>query len=406
MDKWMDNSWFIKILALLLAVLLYNSVPASDNKEVNVPDGEKSAVIEDVPVKVYYDTENLVVSGIPNTVDVTIEGPNTLVQSVKALRSFEVYVNLTGAKIGRQQAKIQIKDLSDKLKATIKPAAVSVTVQEKISKQYNVEAEFNEDLIEDGYSVGQPVTDPKKVKITGAKSEMDRIAYVKAVIGGKNKLKETTEAEATIQVLDKDLNKLDVTVEPASVKVTIPIKQNVKTVPIDIVKKGTPPSGVTIDDITLDTKEAVISGNEAVLKETDSVRVEVDLTKITDDTTLELPVIISNGITKVTPELVNVKVTVTKQEQKTVTGVPLSIKGLDTKYKAVINDPANQQINLTINGPSSALAALGPGDFHAYIDLNSLTEGSHEVNIQVEGPSNINWTPDRSTAKVTITNNA
>ncbi|WP_042454375.1 CdaR family protein [Neobacillus dielmonensis] len=406
MDKLMDNPWFIKILALLLAVLLYSSVQNQGNQDVNVPDGKSSAVVEDVSVKVYYDTENLVVSGIPTTVDVTLKGPNALVQSAKALRNFEVYVNLTGAKIGRQQAKIQIKDLSDKLKATIKPTTVSVTVQEKISKQYNVEAQYNENQIEEGYSVGQPVLDPKKVKITGPKSEMDRIAYVKAVIDAANKLKDTTTAEANIQVLDKDLNKLDVSVEPASVKVTIPIKQNAKTVPINIVRKGTPPSGVTIDDIKIDTKEAVIYGNEDVLKNTESVRVEVDLSKITDNTTLELPVIISNGITKVTPQLVKATVTVTKQDQKTISGVSVSIKGLNTQYKAVINEPANQQINLTVSGPSAVLSALGPGDFQAFIDLTNLKEGSQEVNIQVDGPSNITWTPDQSTAKVTITNNA
>ncbi|WP_462412615.1 CdaR family protein [Neobacillus sp. Marseille-QA0830] len=406
MDKLMDNPWFIKILALLLAFLLYSSVHNQSDQDVNVPSQQSTAVVQDVPVKVYYDTENLVVSGIPNTVDVTLKGPITHVQSAKALRNFEVYVNLTGAKIGRQQAKIQIKDLSDKLKATIKPSSVSVTVQEKISKQYSVEPEFDDDIIEDGYSVGQPVVDPKKVKITGAKSEMDRIAFVKAVIGGDDKLKETTTAEANIQVLDHDLNKLNVTVEPATAKVTIPIKKNTKTVPIDIVRKGTPPSGITIDDITIDTKEAVISGSEEVLKDADSVRVEVDLSKITDNTTLELPVIISNGITKVTPQLVKATVTVTKQEKKTISGIPINITGLGTQYKAVINDPASQQINLTVSGPSSALTALGTSDFKVFIDLSSLSEGSHEVNIQVEGPPNINWTPDRTTAKVTITNNA
>ena len=39
MDKLMDNPWFIKILALLLAVLLYSSVPNTGKKitDVNVP---------------------------------------------------------------------------------------------------------------------------------------------------------------------------------------------------------------------------------------------------------------------------------------------------------------------------------------------------------------------------------
>jgi YbbR domain-containing protein len=409
MDKLMDNPWFIKILALLLAVLLYSSIPQTGKKltDVNVPGEQTTDTIKDVPVKVYYDTENLVVSGIPNTVDMTIKGPITHVQSAKALKNFEVYVDLTNAKIGKQDVKLKVRDLSDKLKSTLKPASVNVTVQEKITKEYKVEAEFNRNLIEDGYSAGQPVVEPNKVKITGAKSDIDRIAYVKATLEEKDKLKETITKEAHIQVLDKDLNKLNVVVEPQIVNVTIPIKSNTKTVPINIVKKGTAPSGVTIESIELEEKEATITGDEDVLKNTESVRVEVDISKITENTTLTLPVIISNGITKVSPQIVKATIVVKKQEQeKTVSGIPLTIRGLSNNYKVEINDPPNQTINLLVTGLSESVSGLTPENFTVFIDLSGLAEGSHDVKIQVEGPTDVNWTPDKSTAKIMITNNA
>ena len=84
--------------------------------------------------------------------------------------------------------KLKVKDLSDKLNATMKPASVNVTVQEKITKEFKVEAEFNTSQIEEGYSAGQPVVEPNKVKITGAKSVIDRITYVKATLEEKDKL--------------------------------------------------------------------------------------------------------------------------------------------------------------------------------------------------------------------------
>ncbi|PLS10380.1 CdaR family protein [Neobacillus cucumis] len=419
MDKLFDNPWFIKILALLLAVLLYSSVPHTGNKltDVNVPGEQTTAVLNDIPVKVYYDTENLVVSGIPDTVDMTIKGPITHVQSAKALKNFEVYVDLTNAKIGKQKVKLKIRNLSDKLKATLKPASVNVTVQEKISKEFRVEAEFNSGQIADGYSAGQPVVEPNKVKITGAKSDIDRITYVKATFEANGKLKGTMTKEAQIQVLDKKLNKLNVMIQPETVNVTIPIKTNSKTVPINIVKKGTPPDGVTIESIELDETEAKITGSEDVLKSAESVRVEVDLSKITENTTLTLPVIISNGITKVTPQLVKATVVVKKEEQKTeqktasieqktISGIPLQIQGLADNYKAEINDPTNQTVELLVNGPSEVLTGLGPDDFKAFIDLSSLAEGDHDVKIQVTGPTDVQWTPDKSAAKITITNNA
>lgn len=409
MDKWMDNPWFIKILSLVLALLLYSSVShTSSNKltDVYVPGGTTTATITNIPVKAYYDTENLVVTGIPNTVDMTVQGPITHVQTAKALRNFEVYADLTKVKVGRQKVKLQVKNLSDRLKATIKPATITVNVQEKITKVFRVDPEFNANQIEGGFAAGQPIVEPKHVEITGAKSEIDRITYVKAVVEDNNLLNNTITRDARVQVLDKDLNKLQVTVNPAYVKVTIPITETSKTVPINIVQTGTPPTGVTISSISLDTKQAVISGSEDVLKNTNSVRVEVDVSKITDNAILTLPVIISNGVTKVTPQLVKATVTVTKQGQKTISGVPIQMKGLAPNETVQVTDPVNQMVNLIVNGPSAALNTIGPGDFSVYIDLSNLNPGSHDVNIQIDGPSSMTWKPDKATAKVTITNNA
>jgi len=407
MDKLMDNPWFIKILALVLAVLLYSSVPHTGKKitDVNVPGEQSTATITNIPVNVYYDTENLVVSGIPSKVEITLKGPLTHIQSAKALKNFEVYVDLTKAKVGKQKVKLKVRNLSDKLTATVKPSSVNVSVQEKITKEFKVEAEYNTSQIEEGYSAGQPVVEPDNVKITGAKSIIDRITYVKAVLEEKNKLRESITEDADIQVLDKDLNKLNVKVEPDTVEITIPVKVNSKTVPINIVRNGTAPEGVTIESIDIDEKEATIFGSETVLDKTEKVRVEVDLSKITDNTTLTLPVIISNGITKVTPQTVEATVVVKKQEEKTISDVPVTIKGLPDEYEATINDPGNQMIDILVNGPATAVTRVKPKDFNVYIDLSDLEEGEHDVDIHVEGPPDLKMKPTKSSAKITINKN-
>jgi YbbR domain-containing protein len=405
MDKLMDNPWFIKILAILLAILLYSAVPNSGSKsnEINVPGGNTSEILADIPVKAYYDVENLVVTGVPETVEVTIEGPIPHVQSAKALKNFEVFVDITNAKIGNQKVKLEVSGLSDKLKATIKPDTVTVAIQEKVTTEFTVEAEFDNDLIKDGYSAGQPTVKPNKVKITGAKDVIDKITYVKAVLDGRDLLDSTMTKEAQVQVLDKELNKLDVIVEPETVEVTIPVKSNTKTVPINIIEKGTPQEGVTIESINLDVEEAVISADEDVLKGTDNVRVEVDVSNITESTTLTLPVIISNGITKVTPETVKVTVVVNSEEEKTVSDIPINVEGLSEQYEAVINDPSNRVINLLVFGSGSVVNGLGSNNFTIFIDVTGLTEGEHNVPIQVNGPPNVNWKPDKSSANITIT---
>jgi YbbR domain-containing protein len=405
MDKLMDNPWFIKIIALLLALLLYSSVPQTSSKliDVNVPGDQTTATITDMPVKAYYDTDNLVVTGIPDTVNVTVKGPLSHVQSAKAQRNFEVYVDLTKARIGNQTVQLKVRNLSDKIKATVDPAYVDVNVQEKITKEFKVSPEYNADLIADGYSADTPSVEPDKVKITGAKDVIDRISYVKAIVNLRDPVTATVTRDAWVTVLDKDLNKLDVTVQPQTVNVSIPVQNTSKQVPINIVEKGTTPAGVSIDSITLNTVKATISGSPDVLKNTDHARVEVDVSKITDNTQLTLPVIIPYGISQVTPQLVTATVKVKKNDGITVSGVPISIKGLSSQYKAVFKDPANQTVNLLVTGPSNQLNSITQNDFNAYVDLSNMTEGDQTVKIQVDGPPGLSWTLDKQTAQITIT---
>jgi YbbR domain-containing protein len=405
MDKWMDNPWFIKVVALVLAVLLFGSVPKNDPDkpgDVNVPSDEKVETIEEVPVKRIYDTDTLVVSGVPETVSVTLQGPKNLVQQAKTLRNFEVFVDLTDAEIGNQRVPITIKDVSDRLTVTIEPGYANVSIQEKVTKEFSVEAEFNGNIVEEGYIAEKPSVKPNKVQITGAKDVIDRITYVKATVNSSGKVSDTITREASILALDKDMNKLDVVVEPGVVEVTIPIKTSSKKVPIDIVRKGTPPSGVTIDSITLETKEAEIIADPGVLEKFDRVRVEVDLSKIEEDTDITLPVIIGEGIVRVSPETVKVAVKVTKASEINISNIPIELDGMDAGYEVNFLDPADGQTNLTVSGPSDIVSALSPDDFKILIDVSELDEGNHEVEMKVTAPQNITWKLAKETASISV----
>lgn len=405
MDKWMDNPWFIKVVALVLAVLLFGSVPKNEPGkpgDVNVPSDEKVETIEDVPVKRIYDTDTLVVSGVPETVTVTLQGPKNLVQQAKTLRNFEVFVDLTDVEIGNQRVPIIIKDVSDRLTVTIEPGYANVSIQEKVTKEFSVEAEFNGSLVEEGYIAEKPSVKPNKVQITGAKDVIDRITYVKATVTSSGKISDTITREASVLALDKDMNKLDVNVEPGIVDVTIPVKSSSKKVPIDIVRKGTPPSGVTIDSITLATKEAEIIADPGVLEKADRVRVEVDVSKIEEDTELTLPVIIGEGIVQVSPETVKVNVKATKDTERSISNVPIEIDGQDDSYEVTFLDPANGQANLTVIGPSEIVSALSPDDFKILIDVSELEEGNHEVELIVTAPQNITWKLAKEKASISV----
>lgn len=405
MDKLMDNRWFMKVIALVLALLLYSAVPNNDEKktsDINVPGEQNTETIQDVPVKSYYDTENLVISGVPNTVDVTVQGPMPNVQTAKALKNFEVYVDLADIKLGSHTVPLKIKNISNKLKVQIDPAYANITVQEKVTKEFEVEAEYNAGLLEDGFEAEKPVVEPSTVLITGAKDTIDRITYVKATLDIKDEFNQSVTREAKVRVLDRELNKLDVVVEPETVQVTIPVKSAKKTVPIKIVEKGSSPNGIMIDSIDLDTEEATIIGSEDILKEIENVRVEVDLSQIREDTTITLPVIISDGITKVTPQIVKARIKVTEMEEKTFSSLMINSEGLADSLTVEYRNPSSATADLTIYGPSEVVDNLNENDFRLFLDLSNLSSGNHNVEIKVDGPSEANWRLSNPIAQILI----
>lgn len=403
-DKFIDNPWFIRILALILALLLFENVYEEKNETaVNVPQDHETETIENVPVKIYYDTENLVISGVPETVTVSLSGPKSSLQQARIQRGFEVYVDLTEAEIGTQQVPIQVKDISDKLNVRVDPDTASVSVQEKVTQEFSVEAEFNSNLLAEGYLSDKAVVNPNKVKITGAKNIIDSISYVKATLDVKGPIKETLTREADILVLDQELNKLNVVVEPKQVDVTIPVRVSSKKVPIQLVQSGTLPTGVNIQSVTLDKQEATIIGEADVLNNVQSVRVELDISKIEEDTDITLPVILSKGIVAVDPKTVNVKVKVSKTDNKTLSNIPIKVQGLSEQYTVSFREPESGTTSLRLSGANESMEEVDASSFTIYIDASNLQEGDHEVGLHVDGPEGVNWQLEKDKVGISIT---
>jgi YbbR domain-containing protein len=418
MDKWldklMDNRTFMKLVALVMAMLLFGSIYDSNNatNDINIPGEQDTETIEDIPIKSYYDTDNLIITGVPQTAKVTLKGPKPNLQNAKAQKEFEVYADLSKAKVGNQRVKLKIRNLSEKLTAKIEPEYVKVKVQEKVTEEFEVVVEFNDKMVAEGYKADAPIVKPSKVTITGGKEDIDRIRFVKASVETGNNLNSTVDKSAPVYALDKDLKKLNVAVEQETVRVTIPIKQANKKVPIEIVKNGTPPDGVTIDSIVLDDKEVKISGSEEALNATENVRVEVDVSSISGNTEIPLSIIIPDGIKEVEPKTVKAVIKVTYDSEEAVTtnitatkvfpNLPININGLAEGFSVSFQDPPGGKTSITVTGTNEEIEKIVESNFQLSFDAANLKEGEQEVQIQVSSPENTDWTITNKTARIIV----
>ncbi|MEG0258402.1 MAG: CdaR family protein [Lysinibacillus sp.] len=321
MDKMMDSPWFLRIIALCLACLLFFSVDTEPNSTDNVDTNEQVEVIKDVPVEVYYDDKILIVTGVPKTVDVTIKGPVQLVLNAKQTKDFTVFVDLREFLIGKYNVSIQHENLSEKLEVTIDPSHVDIDIDERITKEFRVDPELTNSVIDDAFTLKGMTVDPATVFITGAKSTIDSIRSVKATVLGEKGLKQSFSQVTDVRVLDRNSNKLDVTIEPAKVKVQVNISEYSKEIPIKIQTVGKAPDGVTIDSLTTDVTTLKVYGSKSIISALTELAVEVDLSKITESKTYEFEVKAPEGITKLAEQKIKVKATVTKVEEDTMSNV-------------------------------------------------------------------------------------
>ncbi|CAM3271111.1 CdaR family protein [Filibacter tadaridae] len=410
MDKMMGNPWFLRFTALFLAIVLFVFVRAGEENANGKPVGDSADIIRDIKVEVYYDNENLVVTGIPETVNMAIEGPANLVQTTKLIKDFTLFVDLRSLPMGTHTVPIEHENISGKLNARLDPATIKVVIEEKITKSFKVDPEMNERMLAEDFDVVKMEVDPSTIEVTGPKSVIESISFVKASVTGDDGLKESFEQKARVRVLDKDLNKLNVTIVPEQVNVKVDIVEYNKEIPIVLKAKGKPPAGVTLDSIETDEKTIWLSGSRKVLESLDEFVVDVDISKVEKQETFDIELKKPDGISKMSTNKIKVKVDVTVVEEeleatnpetpvepeklatKEFTEFAVTVNGLDEQFNSSFHKPADGLIVLTVTAEQDVIDTLDKKDFTVYVDASHVKEeGEKTFPIQVEGPTDVRW---------------
>lgn len=432
MDKILDSPWFLRFTALFLAILLFVTVQTEEGKIKKGMDGEDLEVLRNVPVEVFYDNENLIVTGVPETVNVKIEGPINIVQSTTLLKDFSLLVDLRSLPMGEHQVEIQHENLSDKLQVQIDPGMIDVVIEEKITKTFKVDPEFNRQLLAADFYVANMEVEPSTIEVTGAKSIVESVSFVKATVSSDQGVNKSFEKDARVRVLDRDLNKLDLSIEPENVKVKVEIQENSKEVPIVLNAKGTPSEGVMINSLSAREEKITLFGPSKVLDKIEVFNVDVDVSKIKESGAIEIELKTPKDISTISVSKIKVNVNATlsntdgEVEEGDVTmdepelpesepeseeevavdtlkfeGVQVAVTGLDRQFKGTLVKPNNGLVTLTVTATADVISRLEKSDFDVSIDAsNASTEGEKVYPIKVNGPGDVRWT--LSVAEVTL----
>ena len=321
MDKIFDSPWALRVTSLIFAVALFFYVQSlmNDGKEAN--STTQADILIDVPLEVYYDETNLIVSGLPDTVDIKIEGPTTSVMQTKLLKDYKAFVDLNSLLIGEHSVTIQTENFSEKLKVTVDPQMVQVTIEERVTQEFRVEPEINNRQIADNLLLDSMEVTPQRVMITGAKSVIDSISYVKASVKVEEKIQASFKQQTSVAVLNKDLNKLDVVIEPQRVEVSVNVKPYTKEVPL-VLEATNANEESDLTEMKLKQMSIEVTGAKQILDAITEIVAQIDLSKITSSGEYEVTLLLPEGVTKLKEEAVLVEVILANAEEELVSTNP------------------------------------------------------------------------------------
>lgn len=305
MDKLFDSYWVLRITALVLSLLLFFYVQSGDEKKgEGTPSSPHVETFTNVPLEVYYDEENLIVTGLPKTVDVTISGSQPIILQEKVTKDYKVYVDLNALLIGQHRVTIQHENFSEKLEVTINPATVDIIIEERVSAEFKVDPEMNNSLIDEKYVLAGITADPTYVTVTGPKSVIESISYVKATVTGEAGINQSFEQFANVKILNAEMNSLDVSVVPEKVKVKVNIDEYSRELPITIKQKGILKEGISIQKLSVEPIKMKVYGKKAVIDELKELVVEFDVSDLEKSGAYEVQLLVPEGVATTTKTIV------------------------------------------------------------------------------------------------------
>ncbi|EIT87362.1 hypothetical protein A374_00270 [Fictibacillus macauensis ZFHKF-1] len=410
MDKLLKSNWFVKIIAFLLALMLYTVVSMENQQQADrnsflTSFSKNSETVKGVLLTPFYDESKYVLSDLPKTVDVKLSGPSDLItKALKVDRRIQVYVDLNRLGPGTAKVPVKVRNLPDGVDAEVEPKEVKVTLHRKLTKQFSVQFNTKESKnLPSGISEKNVTFSPKNVYVTGAEESVENIESVRATVDG-SQLSGEMATNLSLKAYDKEGHEENVMIDPKTVNATIPLKKQKKSLPITINQKGSLPKGLTISELSVSPKEVTISGSPEQLKKITKLKsIDVDVSSITKNQTIKVDVPVPKGADSVEPKQVEVKISVDKDvTSKTFSNVPLSISGKEEGQSVSIQSPSSKSVDVTVTGSKASIDALSKSDVKASVDVSGLDRGTHRVSIDASNPKNLPMKLSTSSVQVKV----
>lgn len=299
-------------VALLFSIILYFNANGQTMQNTLSGNESYSQTASDVSIQLLYDTDKYYIHGYENTTTVKLTSANRIQLMAEAnedTRTFRVTADLAHLGEGTHEVPLKIKNLSSAVTAKLQPETITVTIEKKVTKDFEVKAILPTETTPSGYNLTETTVDPTKVTITTGDKTLAEIHQVVAKVNPSMITDDGVNSNVSVQALNSAGEPLSIVSDPVQVNVTSDAIKPKKTVNLYGIQQGTKGEGIKNYNFKFSELEAEVTGTTEQLAQIgDSIAVPIDISGITHRTTRTIQIPVEQGMS-VSPKSVKVEIT-------------------------------------------------------------------------------------------------
>ncbi len=388
------NNLGIKILSICLAAFLWVVI-------VNVDDPVKTRTFTNVPVQVLNENTLIsknkafdIISG--EMVDFSVSGKRSQLEKLQR-SDFVATADLAQLTTPFDTVKIDVECTKNQDIQIImgKISTMKISLEDVVKQRFSIKVD-SVGTCAPGYAVGKAEVSPVMLDISGAESQVEKIADVKVTVdinGASQDVTRTVVPKAyNRNGVEIPADKLTFSNREVTARISI---QNTKKIPVSIITTGSVAKGYEFIGTAYEPQEIEVKGDNANLAAINELPITIDITGLKEDKEYTISIheqLMQYGVSIVDSELENlvIKVTIKMLVEKQFDIRPEDIQvknlkdGLSTEFLDV-----NKVYKVTLIGPEEQFEKIDVESLEPRIDFSGLDSGRHNVKLELTYPESV-----------------
>lgn len=302
-----NNNNVLRLVSLVIAVCLWVYVMGEVNPETKLKVGDINVGFVNTEV---LQSQGLAVAETePISLTATIKGKRSDVYDIKK-QGLTAYIDVADCDEGKNTVNVQVNVPDGIRLENLSKETAEITVEKLVTDTKEVKIAFSEVAQENELIPWATYYEPEEIIVSGAASSVAAIDHIKGVIDAHVVKEESKNVEAVLTPVDKDggiIAGINMSYEIVYADVQLLNKKEVG-VNIDVINLE---PGVEVDDVVTE-EQVVIVGNEDILKGINNLEAELDMTGITKDQTVNMNIMLPEGVYLYNTDVQAVKVVLKK----------------------------------------------------------------------------------------------